>query len=1121
MNRASATVKEMLQGLSEDKARLVKLMLEAKARQTEEIHPAPRHPVDGLALMPMSWAQQRLWFIDQLEGDTAAYHIAVAFRFKGALDEDALRSALDAIVQRHEMLRTVFVSDADEPKQAIRADGRFTLEKADLGAEFARFGTAVLEQEQLKEFHRPFDLSVGPLIRGRLLRLRPDEHVLLIVIHHIAADGWSIGVLLDELSELYVGYASGNGNQMELLRIQYADYAQWQRQWLGPEILERQLAYWRERLDGAPPQLELPADRPRPTIQSYRGRNCKLVLDAQLTGRLRALAQLHNMTLFMVLYAGWSIVLSRLSGRDDIVIGTPVANRGRPELERLIGFFVNSLVLRVEVDGGLSIPEWLQRIRAVTLEAYQHQDVPFEQVVEAVQPERSLSRNPLFQVMLALQNAPMSELRLPDLQVTLQDGVDEPAMFDLLLSLYERGGEIIGNINYAADLFDRSTIERWMEYFKIVLKGLTDGAVERVADLPMLSDFERDRLVREFNATAAEYPQEQLIHELFEAQATRTPAAVAVEHEGRSLTYEELNAQANRLARYLRSRGVRADRPVAVCFERSLEMVVGVLGVLKAGGAYLPLDPNYPADRLQQMVEDATPTVVLTQAALKEKVPQSAAQMVVLEEAQEHVAGQPETNLSAAELELRSEQLVYVIYTSGSTGRPKGTAMAHRSVVNLIEWHRGVFAGREGKRVLQFAALSFDVAFQELFTTMCLGGTLVLIDEWVRRDARALTQFLRSQRIERLFVPPLMLQSVAESCQAAGAVPEHLEDVITAGEQLRVSEEIRWLFAQLPGCRLHNHYGPTETHVVTALTLSADPQQWPVLPTIGRPIANTQIYVLDGRQQPVPLGVSGEIYIGGANVARGYLHRPELTAERFVRDPFSEEAQARLYRTGDVGRWREDGTLEYLGRNDDQVKIRGFRVELGEIETQLASHAQVREAAVVAREEAPGQKRLVGYVVARPGEARPSVEELRLHLKARLPEHMVPSAFVLLEGLPLTPSGKLDRRALPAPEADAYVSREYEAPQGEVEEILAGIWQELLKVERVGRHDNFFELGGHSLLAVRLVAAISKQAAVNVSVATVFRYPTIAELAEQLELLRAAECELPGDGEVDFEERVL
>ncbi|MBM0108856.1 amino acid adenylation domain-containing protein, partial [Steroidobacter sp. S1-65] len=581
----------------------------------------------------------------------------------------------------------------------------------------------------------------------------------------------------------------------------------------------------------------------------------------------------------------------------------------------------------------------------------------------------------------------------------------------------------------------------------------------------------------------------------FEEQVKLVSERTAVLHEGQSLTYEELNCKANQLARYLVRKGIGPDQLVAICIERSVEMVVGLLGILKAGAAYIPLDPNYPIERLQYMLEDAAPEVVLVQAKLKSTLPITRAEMIALDERWDEIAGYADSDLSPAELEVSASSLVYVIYTSGSTGRPKGTTMTHRSMGNLIEWHRRTYRAQPGQRVLQFAALSFDVAFQEIFSTLCTGGTLVLLNDEVRRDARALAELLRSQSIERLFVPPLMLQSLAEHCQATDIVPESLRDVITAGEQLRISPEISSFFKRLQGCRLHNHYGPTETHVVTALSLPEDAGEWPSLPSIGQPISNTQIYILDRQRQLAPIGVTGEIYIGGANVARGYLRRPALTAERFIADPFNEEPPSRMYQTGDLGRWRTDGSIEYLGRNDAQVKIRGFRVELAEIEAQLLRHSRVREAAALVREDSPGEKRLVAYVSPRANSSL-NVEELRAHLQATLPDYMVPSAFVILQSFPLTPSGKLDRRALPAPQVEAYASEEYEAPQGEIEQTLARIWQELLQLERVGRQDNFFELGGHSLLATRAVTQINRLLDVDIKLRHVFEKPTIRRLAE-------------------------
>jgi amino acid adenylation domain-containing protein len=654
--------------------------------------------------------------------------------------------------------------------------------------------------------------------------------------------------------------------------------------------------------------------------------------------------------------------------------------------------------------------------------------------------------------------------------------------------------------------------QRMLAYLRTALGSLVEALESapetRASLLRVLPEDEYEFLIRSINATSMDHQLDKGVHEVFEAQAQRTPDAVAVEHEGRRLTYAQLNRKANQLARYLAGQGVVPGQVVGICMERGLQMVVGILGIVKAGGAYLPLDPNYPTERLRLMLEDAEPEVVLTEAELVGALPEGRARVIAIAEKLDQIATYVGENLSPTELGLSCEHLVYVIYTSGSTGRPKGTAMRHRSMANLIQWHRSTFGSAEGQRVLQFAALSFDVAFQEIFSTLCTGGTLVLLDEWVRRDTPALVELLTRQSIQRLFLPPLMLQSIAEYCKSASAVPQGLKDVITAGEQLRISTEIRELFERLGGCRLHNHYGPTETHVVTALTLAGDSAAWPALPPIGRPIANTQIYVLDGQMQPIPIGVAGEIYIGGANVARGYLNRPDLTEQRFVVDLYGGEPNGRLYKTGDLGRWTEDGCLEYLGRNDEQVKVRGFRIELGEIEAQLVRHAQVREAVVLAREDEPGEKRLVGYVVAREAAAAPSAEVLREHLKAVVPEYMVPSAFMVLAALPLTPNGKLDRRALPAPDLSAYSRREYEAPSGEVEEILAGIWQELLHVERVGRNDNFFELGGHSLLIVQMLERL-RRVGLSGQVRRVFESPTLSDLAGSLMRGAAEEIEVP------------
>jgi amino acid adenylation domain-containing protein len=654
-----------------------------------------------------------------------------------------------------------------------------------------------------------------------------------------------------------------------------------------------------------------------------------------------------------------------------------------------------------------------------------------------------------------------------------------------------------------------------------LVSALEESPQTPALELSILPESERQQLVA-FNATHASYPTDKSIHQLFEEQAQRLPTSIAVRFGAQALTYAELDAKANQLARYLRTLGVGPDRLVGLCIERSLEMVIGLLAVLKAGGAYVPLDPNYPPERLRYMLQDAAPEAVLTQECLKATLADIQVPLISLPEKLQELAGSSCEPLPVGEQ--TPQHLVYVIYTSGSTGRPKGTAMPHAAMVNLVHWHRTALRPGAGRRVLQFAALSFDVAFQEIFSTLCTGGTLVLLNEWVRRDPGALAQLLQEVAIQRLFVPPLMLQSLAEHFKTTGDTVSRLEEVITAGEQLRVSPEIVGFFERHPDCRLHNHYGPTETHVVTALSLAGAPHEWPLLPAIGRPIANTQIHILNEKRQPVPVGAPGEIYIGGLGLARGYVGRPELTAQRFIDAPIEADGERRLYRTGDVGRWRQDGVIEYLGRNDDQVKIRGFRIELGEIEAQLGLHADVKEAAVVVRDDARGEKRLVAYVTRR-GESHPGAEELRAHLKERLPEHMLPGAFVLLDSLPLTPSGKLNRRALPAPQLDAYVTREYAAPVGRTEQELVRIWQELLQVSPIGRLDNFFELGGHSLHGMKLVVRVEGALGVRLPVAAVFQYPTIQRMADEI-LARMLAAGMPLDLDedasgIEFEEGII
>nr|WP_285442818.1 non-ribosomal peptide synthetase [Burkholderia glumae] len=1074
-------------------------LAEAVARAARSRLPAIE-PADRAGPLPLSFAQQRLWFLAQVEGASAAYHIPGALRLRGRLDDHALRGALDGIVARHEVLRTRFERVRGQAVQRIDEAGRgFALDLHDLSGLPAETREAALAERLEAQACAPFDLERGPPIRGQLVRLGPDDHALLLTLHHIAADGWSMGVLTRELAAFYEAGRRAAPAPLPPLPLQYADYAAWQRRLLDGEALQEQAAYWRDALSNAPALLSLPTDRPRPARQDFAGATVPVRLDAALGTALKALSLRHGATLYMTLLAGWAVVLARLSGQDEVVIGSPAANRLRAETEGLIGFFVNTLALPLDLSGGPSVAELLRRVRARTLEAQARQDLPFEQVVELVKPLRSLSHSPLFQVMFAWQNVELPALALPGLRLEPLAPVRASAKFDLTLELGEADGAIVGTLEYATALFDRATAARHVGYLERVLREMTAREQEPVAALPMLGDAERRRLLEAHNRTGAAYPFVPSVAALVEAQVRRTPDAPAVaqcspeDGAERVLSYAQLDQQANALAHHLIARGVRPGDRVAICVQRCPEMVVGLLAILKAGAGYVPLDPSYPPARLAYMLADSAPAALLLQRATAPLLEPGAVPAILLDAADGWPRAPRDRPAVAGQ---GPAQLAYLIYTSGSTGQPKGVAMAHGPLVNLLQWQAGVVAAG---RTLQFAALGFDVAFQEIFGTLAAGATLELIDAELRLDFRRLWAHIRARGVARLYLPYIALQALAEAALAEGAgCAPALREVITAGEQLRITPQLGAFFTRHRGCRLHNHYGPTESHVCVAHTLPDDPAAWPALPPIGRPVGNARIYLLDAHGEPVPEGVAGEIHIGGAQVALGYRHHEALSRARFVADPFAGRPGARLYRSGDLGRWRADGTLDYLGRNDDQVKIRGFRVEPGEIAARLARCAGVREAAVVALEAgtAPGERRLVAYWS---GAAR-GAEDLRAELQASLPEHMVPSAYVRLAALPLTPNGKLDRRALPAPQPSAYPSRAYQAPQGETEQALAALWAELLQRETIGRHDSFFALGGHSLLAMTLLDRIEKTFAVRLSISTLFAYPELVRQARQIDV---------------------
>ncbi len=1061
---------------------------------------APR--ADRSAPAPLSFAQQRLWFLDQLDPAAgAAYNVPAALRLRGALDRDALEATLDRVIARHENLRTTFIGVDGTPVQRIANDARCTLADHDLAALDADAREAAVEALAVEEARTPFDLATGPLIRGRLLRLGEREHVLLVTLHHIVSDGWSTGVLVREVCALYAAFRAGRSDPLPPLAIQYADYAAWQRARLQGDGLQQQVAYWREHLAGAPALLALPTDRSRPAVQSYAGDRVPLELSSELAAGLRALAQRHGATTFMTMMAGWSALLALLSGQQDLVVGCPVANRRRAEVEPLIGFFANTLALRVELGADPTVAELIAQTRATTLAGYANQDLPFEQVVEALQPERSMSYSPVFQVLLSVANAQPGRgaVSLAGLDVEALEPARQTTQFDLVLTLSDSTEGLVGNLVYATDLFERATVERIVAQLERVLAAMVADDATRVSRLPLLSAEERAQLIGPGDEHAATYPRDRLVHALYAAQAARTPDAIAVTYEGVHLTYAELNRRANQVAHRLLALGVRPDDRIAICVERSLEMLVGVLGTLKAGGAYVPLDPVYPAERLAFMLEDCAPVALLTQAPLCATLPvldAAGAPVLLLDDAS--LAALPATDPHVAGMS--ASHLAYVIYTSGSTGRPKGVMVEHGHVTRLFAATDADFGFDANDVWTLFHSFAFDFSVWEIWGALFYGGRVVVVPATCARNPAEFYELLCRERVTVLNQTPSAFRALI-GAQARSGSEHALRTVIFGGEALELHTLAPWIARNDPErTQLINMYGITEITVhATYRRITAADIRGSRGSLIGTALPDLQLYVLDTHREPVSVGVTGELYVGGAGVARGYLNREALTAERFIADPF--HATGRLYKTGDLGRKLADGSLEYLGRNDFQVKIRGFRIELGEIEARLAACAGVREAAVIARGDPSGDKRLIAYVVAADPASAPTAAELRAALARDLADYMVPSAFVSLAALPLTANGKLDTAALPAPDADAVATETYVAPATAAELVLAAIWQDVLRLDRVGVDDNFFRLGGHSLLATRVVSEIAERLQRKVQVRAIFEHATIRDLAAHVDTL--------------------
>ena len=1081
--------------LRERKSEIIEFLQKTDYFSSSAIKSIPSVPRD--TNIPLSFSQQRLWFLQQLQPDSYFYNEHVALELTGSLNVAALEQSLNQIVRRHEALRTTFEMLDEQPVQIIAPSLTLTLPVVDLCKFSEAEQKTQVQRLATEQIQHPFDLVQGPLLRLVLVQLSEQKHVLLFTIHHIAGDGWSLSVIIRELSALYQAFSMGKPASLPELPIQYADFTLWQRQQLQGEKLESQLSYWKQQLANAPPLLQVPTDRPRPPVQTYQGTRQSFLLAKNLTQSLKAIAQKAQVTLFMTLLAAFKILLYRYTGQEDIVVGSSIANRNRAEIEGLIGCFVNSLVLRTDASGNPSFEELLGRVRKVMMGAYANQDLPFEKLVEELQPERSVNYNPLFQVSFTLQNTPKVKFELPGLTITPFELETSRSVFDLHLDITETDSGLECFWEYNSDLFDAARIRRMSGHLQTLLEAIAANPQQRVSELPLLSEVIEYQLLVEWNQTQADYPKDACIHQLFEAQVEKTPDAIALAFEQQQLTYWELNQRANQLAHYLRNLGVKPETVVGICVERSLEMVVALLGILKAGGAYVPLDPAYPQERLAYMLSDSQVSVLLTTEELGKKLPEHQAYVLELDTDWGTIIQESQKNPVT---EVKPENLAYVIYTSGSTGKPKGVLVTHKGLCNLAEDQIRLFDVQVGSRVLQFASFSFDASIWEIVMALASGATLCLGTSASLLPGEALIQLLRDQGITHLTLPPTALAVLSPEELPA------LHTIIIAGEACSPELVAKWSQNR----RFFNAYGPTESTVCATVYECKDAGQ---KTPIGRPIANTQIYILDSKEQLVPIGVPGELHIGGVGLARGYLNRPELTAQKFISNPFDKskqtaptasktdrtygEQKSKLYKTGDLARYLPDGNIEFLGRVDNQVKIRGFRIELGEIEAALLQHYATSEVVVLVREDHPGDKRIVAYLVFNQ-EKVPTINQLQNFLKEKLANYMMPSAFVVLKALPLSPNGKVDRSALPVPEGRPQLEEVYVMPQTEAERIIATVWQEMLQLEKVGINDNFFHLGGHSLLLVKIQAKLNEIFGKDLSIVELFKYPTIKELAQYL-----------------------
>ncbi|WP_414620780.1 non-ribosomal peptide synthetase [Calothrix sp. CCY 0018] len=1037
--------------------------------------------------IPLSFSQQRLWFIDQLYHGSSFYNIPIAFHIQGHLNIAALEQSLNEIIKRHEVLRTNFKLVNGEPVQEIAPEFIWDLSIINQEHLSGENWESEVKQFAASSAKEPFNLAKGLLIRATLLRLSQEEHVLLVTMHHIITDGWSWGVFLRELSTLYAAFSTNQPSPLPELPIQYADFSIWQHDRIQDEFLATQLNYWKQQLKGELPVLQLPTDRPRPNSTTFSGAKQYFKFSVSLTNALRQLSQRGDSTLFMSLLAAFNILLYRYTNQEDILIGSPIANRNRAELEGMLGLFVNTLVLRNNLNGNPSFCELLHRVREVTLDAYAHQDLPFEMLVEELQPERDLSRNPLYEVMFVLQNTPNSVHEVSGLTLRTLEFDSGTSQLDIFLSMSESEAGLTGCLEYNTDIFDSTTITQFINNFQTLLENIVVNPQQRLSELSLLTASEQEQLLFKLNQTSADYPQDATLHQLFEQQVEQTPDSLALINESEQLTYRQLNHKVNQLVHYLQKQGVTTETLVALCLERSIDMVVGILAILKAGGAYIPLDPSYPVERLNFMLADSQASLLITKQEILEKLSLSSAKTICLDIHKEKIA---QESLENPINSLEADNLAYIIYTSGSTGTPKGVQGTHCGTVNGLHWLWKTYSFIPGEVCCQKTAISFVDSVWEIFAPLLQGIPTVIISNATVLDSQLFIETLADHKVTRIVLVPSLLRLLLDNYSHLVKKLSQLKLWITSGEAISV-KLVQTFQELIPEAKLINLYGSSEVSAnATYYDTSLLQNQAHSVP-IGCPIDNTQIYVLNQDLQPTPVGVVGELYVGGDGLAKGYLHRQELTQERFIDNPFIPVNK--IYKTGDLVRYLKDGNIEYLGRHDEQVKIRGFRVELGEIATVITQHQDVQESVVIARDDAQLNTSLIAYIVT---EKQDIAAQLLPYLQHKLPSYMVPSAFVVLDALPLTPNGKVDKRALPNNEiVRQNTNKSFVPPRNFTELALVKIWGNLLNTSPIGVTDNFFELGGHSFLAVRLMAQIQDRFGHNLPLSTLFENPTIEKLA--------------------------